>query len=197
MLWRLRLSWLKINGCPCSMLRCIRINFYTLQHTATHCNTLQHTATHCNALRHTETHVCRHFCTRGSPVSIARCTRRNESCPSSFKRTNSATHYTAYCITLQHIHTYTGFIHNATHCYLQASVRYDSCAATHCNTHMTHVLQHTATHTWLMCCNTLQHSYLTDACKYCNTLQHTPHSCVRALWIVYMCDWFMCVSRDL
>jgi len=30
--------------------------YWTLQHTATHCNTLQHTATHCNTLRHTATH---------------------------------------------------------------------------------------------------------------------------------------------
>ena len=30
--------------------------FYTLQHTATHCNTLQHTAPHCNTLQHTATH---------------------------------------------------------------------------------------------------------------------------------------------
>ena len=39
----------------------LRRGYYTLQHTATHCNTLQHTATHCNTLQHTAR--CGYFAT--------------------------------------------------------------------------------------------------------------------------------------
>jgi len=35
---------------------CDREMYFSLQHTATHCNTLQHAATHCNTLQHITVH---------------------------------------------------------------------------------------------------------------------------------------------
>ena len=63
------------------------ICWYTLQHTATHCNTLQHTATHCNTRLHTATHC------------------------------NTLQHTITHCDTLQHTATrHNTLQHSATHC---------------------------------------------------------------------------------
>ena len=94
---------------------------YTQQHTATHCNTLQHTATHCNTLQHPATH-----CNTPQPAMIV------------------CNHHTRIDWMFTHSNTVQ---HTATHHSqpgLSASHKNrldDLHTATHCNT-----LKHTATH---------------------------------------------------
>jgi len=64
--------------------------YYTLPHTATHCNTLPHTATHCHILQHTATHC---------------------------NTLPTLQHTTTHCNTLQHTATHCNTLqHTATHC---------------------------------------------------------------------------------
>jgi len=71
-------------------------DWYTLQHTATHCNTLQHTATHCDTLQHTATHcnTLRHTATH--------CDALQHTATHCHTLRRTATH----CNTLQHTATH-------------------------------------------------------------------------------------------
>ena len=179
---------------------CTQIGFWTLQHTASHCNTLQQTATHGNTLQYAATY--RTHCNIPNPLqrtATPQCqnNRRSLVYNDVFSSLNSSA---TRCNTLQHTATHWNMLHHtATRCNtlqdnwptatllhtatLQSQANlctlvYDHVSlltATHCNR-----MQHTATHRDNL--NSLQHT-----ARHCNIAvqkqQHVlagVHSCVFA-----------------
>ena len=144
----------------------IATHYYSLQHTAPHCNTcntLQHTVTHCNALQRTATHCNALPATIMWLVSLM-----------GEQISHIATHHNSLQLTAPHCNA---LQHTATHCNTLQRTAVDdhvaSCAdgggvwwRPQCATSRSWV-RDIATH-----CNTLQH-----AATHCNTLQHTATHC--------------------
>ena len=138
------------------------LSFYTLQHTATHCNTLQHECHTKKCLPRVIMRLVMREMTQETHCLVYLVLQCGRQC--------NTLHYTAtHCNTLQHTATHCNTLqHTATHCNTLQHT------ATSCNT-----LQHTATH-----CNTRDErddltktlcgvSFVLRCGVYCNTLQHT------------------------